>query len=269
MAEPGGLMRPRAPACRPSPDTPPLTLQLDSAATRRQSPRRAKGGAQRSRPAALYTRLMSRPNSLVRIQSDATRHWFLKLNCEYVSKLFHTRPAVKPVKGPRLGTSNTALSPPTYAALPLWKYLNSPWPSATLVVSLSPVTWLRLKKSARKSPCCLATCAVAGSARSPESIDLRISLNWSRLTVDVSLSSDSGVATTLATSPPQRLVPVLASRNSACSLRCEYSELALMSTSRSSLSVSLSSPSTSASLNSSSARSSALGWSMVAASPMA
>lgn len=64
------------------------------------------------------TREMSRPNSFVRSQSVNTRQRLRKLIWLYVSNDFHTRPAYQPVSGPMIGTSNTALSEPTYAALP-------------------------------------------------------------------------------------------------------------------------------------------------------
>lgn len=61
---------------------------------------------------------MSRPKSLVRTQSAATRHIVRKLNWLMVSYDFHTTPAPVPVSGPMRGRSNTARSLPTYAAEP-------------------------------------------------------------------------------------------------------------------------------------------------------
>jgi hypothetical protein len=64
-------------------------------------------------PQAAHTREMSRPNAFVRSQSIVTSALLRRLNWEYVSKPFHTKPAPRPHKGPTLGTSMTARSLPT------------------------------------------------------------------------------------------------------------------------------------------------------------
>eukprot|EP00889_Picochlorum_renovo_P004963 jgi/Picre1/31993/NNA_007341.t1 len=127
--------------------------------------------------------------------------------------------------GPTTGTSITARSDPTYAKLPLCTYSKgaAPLRSTGLVVEMS----CDAKSCAKYSPSCFATWAVAGSARSPESIVCNSSLNSSRskeassetylLYIPSSILLD--LANAFATIPPNLDAPVFDVKNLACSAR--------------------------------------------------